>query len=199
MNETKVSCLFGEHLLSRYLHNPIALVEAPKSAIYGALYFGFPEQQTNLLWLAVYNLSSLNVNKCTALKGRNVYLFPDLSKDGGAFKLWSNKANDIQKQLQGTYFHVSDLLEKLAPQQDKEQGKDIADYLIKQDWRLFRQQELQSETEEVETVIREKSEKCEAPKKTIFSQPVRIEQPIKEQPTNWSDEIAELENYFREY
>ncbi len=197
MNETKVSCLFGEHLLSRCLHNPIALVEAPKSAIYGALYFGFPEQQTNLLWLAVYNLSSLNVNKCTALKGRNVYLFPDLSKDGGAFKLWSNKANDIQKQLQGTYFHVSDLLEKLAPQQDKEQGKDIADYLIKQDWRLFRQQELQSETEEVETVIREKSEKCEAPKKTIFSQPVRIEQPIKEQPTNWSDEIAELENYFR--
>ena len=130
--------MFGEHLLSKYPYNPVALVEAPKTAIYGTLYFGFPEQPTNLLWLAVYNLSSLNLNKCKALKGRNVYLFPDLSKDGKAFELWSNKANEIQKRLQGTYFHVSDLLEQLAPQQDKEQGKDIADYLIKQDWRLFR-------------------------------------------------------------
>ena len=55
--------------------------------------------------------------------------FPTYPKTVEAFELWSNKANDIQKQLQGTYFHVSDLLEKLAPQQDKEQGKDIADYL----------------------------------------------------------------------
>ena len=52
-----------------------------------------------------------------------------IQRRGKAFELWSNKASDIQKQLQGTYFHVSDLLEQLAPQQDKEQGKDIADYL----------------------------------------------------------------------
>ena len=207
-NETKVSCLFGEHLLSKYPYNPVALVEAPKTAIYGTLYFGFPEQPTNLLWLAVYNLSSLNLNKCKALKGRNVYLFPDLSKDGKAFELWSNKATEIQKRLQGTYFHVSDLLEQLAPQQDKEQGKDIADYLIKQDWRLFRKQDIkevpQPEPEPVETTTREKSEKSEAPKKTFFSQPeplpkVEVFQPeqiIKEQPENWGNNIAELENYF---
>ena len=54
-NETKVSCLFGEHLLSKYPYNPVALVEAPKTAIYATLYIGFPEQPTNLLWLAVYN------------------------------------------------------------------------------------------------------------------------------------------------
>ena len=144
-NETKVSCLFGEHLLTKYPHNPVALVEAPKSAIYGTLYFGFPEQPKDFIWLAVYNLSSLNLNKCEALKGRNVYLFPDLSKDSKAFELWSNKANDIQKRLQGAYFHVSDLLEQLAPQQDKEQGKDIADYLIKQDWRLFRKRNVQEQ------------------------------------------------------
>ena len=137
-NETKVSCLFGEHLLSKYPYNPVALVEAPKTAIYGTLYFGFPEQPTNLLWLAVYNLSSLNLDKCKALKGRNVYLFPDLSKNGKAFELWSSKAKQIQSQLQSTYFTVSDLLEQLAPEQDKEQGKDLADYLIKQDWRLFK-------------------------------------------------------------
>ena len=137
-NEIKVSCLFGEHLLSKHPYSPIALVEAPKTAIYCTLYFGTPEQPENLLWLAVYNLSSLNLDKCKALKGRNVYLFPDLSKDGKAFELWSSKAKQIQSQLQGTYFTVSNLLEQLAPEQDKEQGKDIADYLIKQDWRLFK-------------------------------------------------------------
>jgi hypothetical protein len=137
-NETKVSCLFGEHLISKYPQNPVALVEAPKTAIYGTLYFGFPEQPTNLLWLAVYNLSSLNLDKCKALKGRNVYLFPDLSKNGKAFELWSSKAKQIQSQLQGTCMTVSDLLEQLAPEQDKEQGKDLADYLIKQDWRIFK-------------------------------------------------------------
>lgn len=210
-NETKVSCLFGEHLLSKYHSNPVALVEAPKTAIYGTLYFGFPEQPTNLLWLAVYNLSSLNLNKCKALKGRNVFLFPDLSKDGKAFELWSNKANGIQKRLKGTYFHVSDLLEQLAPQQDKEQGKDIADYLIKQDWRLFRKQDIkeapQPELEPVETLPRENSEKSEAQNKTFFSQPEplpkvevfktgRIGHHKKEQPQNWINDIAELENYF---
>lgn len=203
-NETKVSCLFGEHLLSKYPYNPIALVEAPKTAIYGTLYFGFPEQPTNLLWLAVYNLSSLNLNKCKALKGRNVYLFPDLSKDGKAFELWSNKAAEIQKHLQGAYFHVSDLLEQLAPQQDKEQGKDIADYLIKQDWRLFRKQNIKEtpKPEPVETPTREKSEKSEASKKTFFSQPEHLAKfenltkPNIEQAQSWGNTIAELENYF---
>ena len=202
-NSTKVSCLFGEHLLSKYEYNPIGLVEAPKTAIYGTLYFGFPKQPTNLLWLAVYNLSSLNLNKCKALQGRNVYLFPDLSKDGKAYKLWSNKAAEIQKRLQGTYFQVSDLLEQLAPQQDKEQGKDIADYLIKQDWRLFRKQDIkettQPEPQPVETLTREKSE---APKNTFFpqSEPLpKVEvlqpEPIKELPENWNNDIAELESY----
>jgi hypothetical protein len=206
-NETKVSCLFGEHLLSKYPHNPVALVEAPKTAIYGTLYFGFPEQPTNLLWLAVYNLSSLNLNKCQALNGRNVYLFPDLSKDGKAYDKWKVDSEAIQEQLQGTYFQVSDLLEQLAPQQDKEQGKDIADYLIKQDWRLFRKQNIkespQPKPEPVKTSTREKGEKSEAPKKTFFPQPepqYKVEvfqpEPIKEQPENWNNDITELENYF---
>jgi|TARA_B110000908_G_scaffold141819_1_gene169707 hypothetical protein len=137
-NEIKVSCLFGEHLLRRYPHNPIALVEAPKSAVYGALYFGFPEQPKNLIWLAVYNLSSLNLNKCKALAGRNVFLFPDLSEDGKAFELWSSKSKEIQKQLEDSSFQVSDLLEQIAPEEDKKLGRDIADYLIQQNWRHFR-------------------------------------------------------------
>jgi len=38
-NDIKVSCLFGEHLLNKYPQNPVGLVEAPKTAIYGTLYF----------------------------------------------------------------------------------------------------------------------------------------------------------------
>jgi len=210
-NETKVSCLFGEHLLSKYPHNPIALVEAPKTAIYGTLYFGFPEQPTNLLWLAVYNLSSLNLSKCKALKGRDVYLFPDLSKNGKAFELWREKAATIQKHLQGTYFQVSDLLEQLASEQDKEQGKDIADYLIQHDWRLYRKH-LVNETsggysEPDETSLSEKRERSEGLKTTFISQPdplpeVEIINPfesesiIEEEPEKWDNEIAELEKFF---
>src|SRR5690606_24305122 len=77
--ERKVDCLFGEHLLQKYPENPIALVEAPKTAIYGTLYFGFPEDRKALLWLAVFNLSSLNLERCKVLSGRKVILFPDLS------------------------------------------------------------------------------------------------------------------------
>ncbi|WP_180957864.1 DUF6371 domain-containing protein [Psychroflexus sp. MES1-P1E] len=159
-NDTKVSCLFGEHLLSNYPQNPIALVVAPKTAIYGTLYFGFPEEPTNLLWLSVFNLSSLTYNKCKVLKGRDVYLFPDASKDGTAFRTWSNKASDIESKLSGTYFKVSDLLEELAPDCDKEQGNDLADYLIKQDWRKFRPQETEPQPEvlPVENTICEKRE-----------------------------------------
>lgn len=137
-NETKVSCLFGEHLLSQYTFNTVALVEAPKTALYGNLYFGFPDNSKNLLWLAVYNLSSLNVMKCKALKGRKVVLFPDLSKESKAFELWKNKAELLNKEIQGSTFLVSNLLEEIATEEDKSKGKDIADFLIQNDWRLFR-------------------------------------------------------------
>ena len=137
-NESKVSCLFGEHLLDRYPVNPVALVEAPKTAIYSTLYFGLPDQPDNLLWLAVFNLSSLKLEKCKVLKGRRMVLFPDLSKTGHAFKLWSTKAIEFEKAMPGTTFKVSDLLERNANDSEREKGLDLADFLIKQDWRAFR-------------------------------------------------------------
>ena len=201
-NEIKVSCLFGEHLLAKYPNNSIALVEAPKTAIYGTLYFGSPEQPLNMLWLAVYNLSSLNLEKCKALKGRNVFLFPDLSKDGKAFDLWSSKARKIESQLQGASFAVSDLLEQFASEDDRTDGKDLADYLIKQDWRLFREKRqtvkpasapVAEKPKQAESV---KGVKSEAPETFLFfgrNEPERLEQ---EQPENWEKEIQELETYF---
>ena len=139
--EKRITCLFGEHLLSRYPNNPIALVEAPKTAVYGTLYFGLPETPDNFIWLAVYNKSSFSFDKLKALKGRFVYVFPDLSKDGNTYREWEAKAKEYESQLPGTRFIFSDLLEQSAPEQDKNEGNDLADFLIKLDWRLFRKLE----------------------------------------------------------
>ncbi len=144
-NDKLIDCLFGEHLLSDYANNPIALVEAPKTAIYATLYFGFPSVPENLLWLAVFNLSSLNKEKCRVLKNRDVVLFPDLSKDGTAFQKWSERAKEFNKTIPGASFKVSDLLERNANTQDRENGLDLADYLIKLDWREFRVESSESE------------------------------------------------------
>ena len=132
------NCLFGEHLLSRYKQNPVALVEAPKTAIYGTLYFGFPEEPENLIWLAVYNLSGLNLKRCKSLEGRNVLLFPDLSKTGKAFKDWSNKAKQLERLLPNSKFAVSDILETNATEEKRIKGYDLADFLINQNWEKFR-------------------------------------------------------------
>jgi hypothetical protein len=60
----------------------LTLPKAPKTAIIGTLDNEFPETTGKMLWLAVYNLSSLNEERCKVLKGRKVFLLPDLSKDG---------------------------------------------------------------------------------------------------------------------
>jgi hypothetical protein len=187
-NESKVSCLFGEHLLKKYPLNPIALVEAPKTALYGTLYFGFPDSPNSLLWLAVYNLSSLTAEKCGPLHGRRVILFPDLSENGRAFQLWSEKANSFR--IPGAKFIVSDLLENHAGEVERAKGLDLADYLIERDWRKFRKMEdplpksEKSEKREPvktkyflpETSIHEKHENNVAPKQTLFSEKWEVEE-----------------------
>lgn len=124
-NEIKVSCLFGSHLLNRYPLNPVGLVEAPKTAVIASLYYGLPSHPENLLWLAVYNKSSLTFEKVNALKGRKVFVFPDL----GSFGEWSQKTDNLVKLMPQTQFFISDLLEKNASEKDKNDGLDLADYL----------------------------------------------------------------------
>lgn len=197
--DKRITCLFGEHLLSKYPNNPIALVEAPKTAVYGTLYFGLPETSENLIWLAVYNKSSFSFDKLKVLQGRFVYVFPDLSKDGNTFKEWETKAKEYESRLPGTRFIFSDLLEQLAPQQDKSKGNDLADYLIKQDWQLFRKRNIQEQPPQPEP---EKVTKVTPQQNIIFShvEPLPKVEVFKteriEQPQNWSNDITELENYF---
>ncbi len=159
--DKRVSCLFGEHLLKCYPNNPIALVEAPKTAIYGSLYFGIPKDETKFIWLAVYNKSSFSFEKCKVLTGRNIFVFPDLSKDGNTFKEWKTKADQFQRQMKQTRFIFSDLLERFASVEDREQGNDLADILIQHDWKNFRDKSDGSDGSDTKT-------------KTIYSKEERL-------------------------
>lgn len=137
-NERKVSCLFGEHLLQSNPTARIGIVEAPKTAVYCSLYFKDYEPFKNIIWLAIFNKSSFTLDKLKVLKNRFVFVFPDLSKNGSTFNEWKLKAKEYETKLTDTKFIVSDFLERLAPEKDKEQGNDIADFLIQLDWKKFR-------------------------------------------------------------
>jgi predicted RNA-binding Zn-ribbon protein involved in translation (DUF1610 family) len=139
-NDSKVSCLFGEHLLKRYPYHTIAIVEAPKSCVISTLYNGFPSDSIdNFLWLSCYNLSGLTVERCKPLQGREIVLFPDLSNDGSSFKKWQKQGEKIQKALHRTTIITSRMLEIIATQKQRNEGLDIADFFIQEDWRKFRQ------------------------------------------------------------
>jgi hypothetical protein len=159
-------CLFGEHLLIEN-RKPVALVESEKTAVIASVYL------PQFLWLAVGSLTNLNAEKCSILKGRTVVLFPDLN----GFEKWSSKAKELSHLA---IFTVSDLLERKATEAEKKQGFDLVDYLIKYDYKAF----ALPEPEKIEplTAVQKLVE--------VFNTE-RIEQP-----ENWSNEIAELENYF---
>lgn len=137
-NSKTVTCLFGEHLLKRYPNNPIALVEAPKTAIYGTLYFGPPNSDDDFIWMATFN-SSLNIDRCRVLQERKVVLFPDTSEGGKTYSKWKNNARKIELNFPGTTMIVSDVLERNTTKSEKHDGYDLADYLIKHDWREYRE------------------------------------------------------------
>src|SRR5690554_5874695 len=156
-NEMKVSCLFGEHLLKKYPNNPIALVEAPKTAIYGTLYFGSPDNPKNLLWLAVYSKSTFKLDRVKVLEGRKIVVFPDLSKDGNTFDLWNDRAMEFQKRMKNTTFKTFDLLERTGTPEQKNEGLDIADILIKHDWRKYRKPQPEPTQEETPELSEEQN------------------------------------------
>lgn len=210
-NEKFVSCLFGEHLLNKFPANPVALVEAPKTAIIGTLYYGLPGTPTDLLWLAVYNKSSLTLDKCKALKGRKVVLFPDLN----AFDEWHKKSLELSAKLPGTRFVVSDILEKNASVAERKDALDLADYLTKFKYCQFRHQVTEpppivspapipsSIPKPVQSPIliqnphNENSENSESVKQSFFSG-LNSENKLNfgNKSETWSTEIQSLESFF---
>ena len=111
---------FGEHLLPKYPNKPVAIVEAEKTAIIASLCF--PER----LWLATGSKQWLKAERLNRLDGRQIILYPDA--DG--FDLWQGIALDAQRQ--GLTVKASALIENHATAAQKENGYDLADYLIEQ-------------------------------------------------------------------
>jgi len=161
-------CLFGEHLLIDKT-KPVALVESEKTAVIASVYL------PQFIWVAVGSLTNLNDEKCSILKGRTVTLFPDLN----GFEKWNNKAKELSHLAT---FTVSDLLERKASEAEKKQGFDLADYLIKFNYKEFAMPEPEATQPPptVQPLVEVKPfEQSELPK-----------------PESWSNDIAELENYF---
>jgi hypothetical protein len=146
-NEQKVTCFFGAHLLKVYPRNPIVLVEAPKTAIYGTCYYGAPKTEKDFLWLAVYNKSSLTEEKFKILEGRKIILIPDLSSDSDTFNKWSERAHSFAKMLKNTTVSIFEYLEQYAPDELRKTGGDFADYLAQFSWREFNEQFFSDESD----------------------------------------------------
>lgn len=115
-------CLFGSHLLNDKT-KPIAIVESEKTAIIASVYL------PQFIWLATGGKQNLRTDLFENLHNRKIVFFPDLK----CFDLWSEKAKIIGFKN----YTISDLLELKATETEKEQGFDLADYLLQFDYKSF--------------------------------------------------------------
>jgi hypothetical protein len=111
-------CLFGLHLLNSDKTKAIAVVESEKTAIIASI--AFPE----FIWMATGGLTNLKSDVIQPLANRKVILFPD----AGCYNKWSEKIKDLPKNIQ---FHMSELVEEKSSAEEKDEGWDIADYILK--------------------------------------------------------------------
>jgi hypothetical protein len=111
-------CFFGEHLLSIEKEKSVAVVESEKTAVICSICF--PE----FVWLACGGKKNLKVESLKRFKQRHIILYPDA--DG--FAEWREIARNIQ--MQGMNVKVSTLIKDYAADEQKEEGYDLADYLI---------------------------------------------------------------------
>lgn len=112
-------CLFGENLLPIFPSRKVAIVESEKTAIIASHFM--PEY----LWLATGGISGrFKSEVMEVLRGRDVTLMPDLK----GFEKWSSQLPMLLSICRTV--SCSDVLEKCATDSEREQGLDIADYLL---------------------------------------------------------------------
>ena len=107
-------CFFGEHLITR--EKVIGIVESEKTAC--IMSYILP----NRTWIASGGSNGLTKEKCSALKGYEVVLFPD----HGKYKEWSDKALEI-----GLNCQISIDCEEWFEKELIKKGEDIADYYLR--------------------------------------------------------------------
>ena len=196
-------CFFGEHLL-KDKNKIVAIVESEKTAIIASIYL--PE----FIWLACGGCEGLNIDKCRILTGRKVVLFPD----AGKFDKWNDKAKELQSFCSVS---VSNLIKEQAIENERKNGYDLADYLLKYDYNRFQSKAeveiidnnttnnntVTASSEEVKSEFSEclEKEKANDPKnliKSYIENPTKlyIQNLKKTEIENWNNDISELEQYF---
>lgn len=164
-------CLFGEHLLKSKT-NSVAIVESEKTCLIASVYL------PQFIWLAVGSLTNLTAEKCRVLHGRNIILYPDLN----GFEKWSAKAKELSHLAR---FTVSDLLERKATVTEKAQGLDLADYLLRFDFRDFAQPQPAPLLSKVD------NNRCQDQLIEVPQMPQ-----VKEKSETWDTEITDLVQFF---
>lgn len=119
-------CLFGEHLLSdssaAMSAKPVAIVESEKTALVAAHFI------PDFIWLATGGMHGcFNGEAVQALGGWEVTLFPDLK----ATEEWRRRLPILESVCRRAT--CSDLLEKIATNEQHSLGLDIADFLLTKD------------------------------------------------------------------
>ncbi|MFR9535052.1 MAG: DUF6371 domain-containing protein [Rikenellaceae bacterium] len=118
-NFNLTQCFFGEHLLSRDEEKTIAIVESEKTSLIAAHYL------PDFTWIATGGKNGcLKSENLEVLKGRKVMLVPDL----GATEYWQSKLPlFLEKGVDAT---ILDHLEDMATPEQRNEGYDIADFLL---------------------------------------------------------------------
>lgn len=112
-------CLFGlPQLKEAPATKPVAIVEAPKTAILATPYF------PDFIWLAAGAKSYLNAERLKPVRSRRIVLVPDLD----AFQNWKNIAASLAAE--GYNVEVKDYLQRHSTHVQKQAGYDLADFLI---------------------------------------------------------------------
>ena len=112
-------CLFGEHLLNTSATAPVMLVESEKTTIIMSHFI------PDYIWLATGGKNGcFNSEAIQVLRDRDVTLVPDL----GATDQWKEKAQMLSGICKSVT--VSDMLEQIATEEQRNQGLDIADFFL---------------------------------------------------------------------
>lgn len=117
----KSPCLFGlPQLAAAPATQPVALVESAKTAMLATPYL------PSYIWLATMGLSYLTADRLAPVRSRRLVLFPD----AGALDKWQARADELRRQ--GFDVQVSDGLEKMATDDERQAGLDLADVLLRE-------------------------------------------------------------------
>jgi hypothetical protein len=135
-------CLFGLHLLSVDADADdveIAVVESEKTAVICSELFTLKSMKEkynisdihikpNILWMATGGISNISTKLLMPLKGYKITLFPDTDTDGSAYRHWTDMAEKISREMDQK-INISNILEKYASAEQKENKIDIADWI----------------------------------------------------------------------